>query len=268
MACPMLEKSNPQAKPSSEYPYESIYWSWSWILSSSTNLFLFAAVVCLAYMVYKSRGAKGKHRPNWYQWPQCCSEVYQILWYGKLVVMNKRCEFHKTVLDYQISKEKHDFFPLFQTLALEEGDRGWTSKTAWWNEDYDQEILKRFEEVRNSKLVIHDPLAHTGSCFDFQYYRSLKSYCDQKGKSRENGRNRTCIRGCHLMLLGYLLMALHHPTPGYFTHNRHPLTWGGHLLLTTTALLYNLPTRKHIQINLPPISIPIMIPFCWHYVNY
>ena len=36
--------------------------------------------------------------------------------------MNKRCEFHKTVLDYQISKEKHDFFPLFHALTLEEGE--------------------------------------------------------------------------------------------------------------------------------------------------
>lgn len=62
MVCPMLEKNGPQAKPSSEYPYESIYRPWSWILSSSTNLFLFAAVVCLAYMVYKSRRAKGKRR--------------------------------------------------------------------------------------------------------------------------------------------------------------------------------------------------------------
>jgi nucleoside-diphosphate-sugar epimerase len=63
----MLEKPGSQAKPSSEYPYESIYRPWSWILSSSINLFLFAAVVCLAYMLYKSRRAKGKRRQLTYR---------------------------------------------------------------------------------------------------------------------------------------------------------------------------------------------------------
>ena len=62
MVCPMLEKRGSQAEASSEYPYEPIYRPWSWILSSSTNLFLFAAVVCLAYMLYKRRKARGKRR--------------------------------------------------------------------------------------------------------------------------------------------------------------------------------------------------------------
>lgn len=58
----MLEKHGSQEKPSSEYPYEPIYRPWSWILSSSTNLFLFAAVVCLAYVIYKRRRASGRKR--------------------------------------------------------------------------------------------------------------------------------------------------------------------------------------------------------------
>ena len=52
MVCPMMQKRGSQAEASSEYPYESIYRPWSWILSSSTNLFLFAAAVCLAYVLY------------------------------------------------------------------------------------------------------------------------------------------------------------------------------------------------------------------------
>ena len=62
MVCPMFEKRGSQAEASSEYPYESVYRPWSWILSSSTNLFLVAAVVCLAYVLYKRRKAKGKRR--------------------------------------------------------------------------------------------------------------------------------------------------------------------------------------------------------------
>ena len=80
-----------------------------------------------------------------------------------LVMMNKKCmciNFHKT-LDYQISKEKHDFFPLFHALALEEGE---DEQAKQLNEmkTMIEKILKRFEEeVRNSKLAIHDPLART-----------------------------------------------------------------------------------------------------------
>ena len=62
MGCPMLEKQDSKAEASTEYPYESIYRPWSWILSSSTNLFLIAALVCLAYMLYKRNRAKGKRR--------------------------------------------------------------------------------------------------------------------------------------------------------------------------------------------------------------
>lgn len=52
----------PQAPASAEYPYQPIYRPWSWILSSSTNLFLFAIVVGMAWMVYKRRKARGRRR--------------------------------------------------------------------------------------------------------------------------------------------------------------------------------------------------------------
>ena len=55
----MLNKRS-QVEASSEYPYQSLYRPWSWILSSSTNLLLFAAIVGIVYMLYKRRKAKGK----------------------------------------------------------------------------------------------------------------------------------------------------------------------------------------------------------------
>ena len=61
MVCPVMNKQT-QAEATSEYPYQSIYRPWSWILSSSTNLLLFAAVVGLAWMLYKRRKAKGKRQ--------------------------------------------------------------------------------------------------------------------------------------------------------------------------------------------------------------
>ena len=39
-----------------------IYGPWSWILSSSTNLLMFAVLVCLVWMFYKRSKAKGKRR--------------------------------------------------------------------------------------------------------------------------------------------------------------------------------------------------------------
>ena len=59
MVCPMQNKRS-QVEASLEYPYQSLYRPWSWILSSSTNLFLFAAIVGIVYMLYKRRKAKGK----------------------------------------------------------------------------------------------------------------------------------------------------------------------------------------------------------------
>ena len=54
----------------------------------------------------------------------------------------------------QISKEKHDFFPLFHALALEEGE---DEKAKQLDEvkTMVEKILKRFEEeVRKRKLPI------------------------------------------------------------------------------------------------------------------
>ena len=66
------------------------------------------------------------------------------------------------LLDYQISKEKHDFFPLFHALALEEGEDK-QAKQLDEMKTMIEKILNRFkDEVRNSQLVIQDPLAHTG----------------------------------------------------------------------------------------------------------
>ena len=38
-----------------EYPYESFYRPWSWILSSAFNIFLLAAIVGILYLLYRSR---------------------------------------------------------------------------------------------------------------------------------------------------------------------------------------------------------------------
>ena len=54
----MLNKNN-QAEARTEH---LIYGPWSWILSSSTNLLMFAVLVCLVWMLYKRSKAKGKHQ--------------------------------------------------------------------------------------------------------------------------------------------------------------------------------------------------------------
>ena len=61
MVCPVMNK-RPQAEVTSEYPYKPIYRPWSWILSSFTNLILFAALVGLLWMLYKRKKARGKRR--------------------------------------------------------------------------------------------------------------------------------------------------------------------------------------------------------------
>ena len=57
-----MEKQGFQTEAPFEYLYKSIYRPWSWILSSSTNLLLFAALVSLAYILYKCHRARGKRR--------------------------------------------------------------------------------------------------------------------------------------------------------------------------------------------------------------
>lgn len=58
MGCPFLTHTPLPERPV-EYPYEALYRPWSWVLSSFTNLFIFAALVGVAYMIYKkNRGVK------------------------------------------------------------------------------------------------------------------------------------------------------------------------------------------------------------------
>ena len=54
----MLNKNN-QAEARTEH---LIYGPWSWILSSSTSLLMFAVLVCLVWMLYKRSKAKGKRQ--------------------------------------------------------------------------------------------------------------------------------------------------------------------------------------------------------------
>ena len=61
MVCPMMNK-RAQAEAVYDYPYEAIYRPWSWMLSSSANLLLFAALVGLLWVLYKRRRAQGRRR--------------------------------------------------------------------------------------------------------------------------------------------------------------------------------------------------------------
>lgn len=58
------------AKPvelTKEYPYESHYRPWSWILSSLFNIFLLAAILGILYLYYKSRKSRKEKRPVTYR---------------------------------------------------------------------------------------------------------------------------------------------------------------------------------------------------------
>ena len=66
MVCPVIDK-NPQAAAVYDYLCEAIYRPWSWLLSSSTNLLLFSALVGLAWMLYKRRKAHGRRHPVTYR---------------------------------------------------------------------------------------------------------------------------------------------------------------------------------------------------------
>lgn len=60
MVCPIKDQINRQKlDTAAEYPYESLYRPWSWALSSFSNLFLFAFVFIVAYMLYRRRKQSG-----------------------------------------------------------------------------------------------------------------------------------------------------------------------------------------------------------------
>lgn len=54
MGCPMFERQN-AIKPPTEYPFQSLYRPWSWILSSFNNVALLAILVILAYALLRRR---------------------------------------------------------------------------------------------------------------------------------------------------------------------------------------------------------------------
>ncbi len=57
MGCPFLSK-RPQVQRPTEYPYESLYRPWSWILSSCSNLLIFAILVGILYALYRRRRSR------------------------------------------------------------------------------------------------------------------------------------------------------------------------------------------------------------------
>ncbi len=66
MGCPMKEAGHQKAEATSEYPFMSIYRPWSWVLSSFFNIFIFIALVGLAYYyIRRRRSNKGKPSFNY-----------------------------------------------------------------------------------------------------------------------------------------------------------------------------------------------------------
>lgn len=62
MVCPMKNDAK-KVEVGTEYPYQSLYRPWSWIFSSFFNLFLFAALIGILYLMYRTRKSrKQKHR--------------------------------------------------------------------------------------------------------------------------------------------------------------------------------------------------------------
>jgi len=56
----MLNRRPPPERPV-DYPYESLYRPWSWVLASFSNLFLFAVLGAVAFVLYKRwKNRKGK----------------------------------------------------------------------------------------------------------------------------------------------------------------------------------------------------------------
>ena len=61
MVCPMLNRRPPPERPV-DYPYESLYRPWSWVLASFSNLFLFAILGAMVFVFYKRwKAGKGKN---------------------------------------------------------------------------------------------------------------------------------------------------------------------------------------------------------------
>ena len=59
MGCPMFEKKVQIQRPT-EYPFEELYRPWSWILSSFTNIIIFACLVLLCYALYRRSRSERK----------------------------------------------------------------------------------------------------------------------------------------------------------------------------------------------------------------
>lgn len=56
MVCPVLEQASQQnIEIATEYPYESLYRPWSWVLSTLSNFLLFAVVFLVGYALYQRR---------------------------------------------------------------------------------------------------------------------------------------------------------------------------------------------------------------------
>jgi hypothetical protein len=88
-----------------------------------------------------------------------------------------------------------------------------------------EKILKRFEEEVSKLVMILGTVNLRIYAHVISYnFRNSKNYCVLKGRNRNNGKNKTCTVGCHLMLLGYPLIVLHPLILDYCTHDQHPLT--------------------------------------------
>ena len=64
MGCPFMTR--PPERPT-EYPYEAMYRPWSWIISSCSNLFLFAAVFVILYVIYRRKWGKSTQQQVTYR---------------------------------------------------------------------------------------------------------------------------------------------------------------------------------------------------------
>lgn len=75
MGCPMFEKKVVLQRPV-DYPFEELYRPWSWVLSSVTNLIIFAALVFLVYaLIKRSRGKKRQKELSCYRRIVCSTEA-------------------------------------------------------------------------------------------------------------------------------------------------------------------------------------------------
>ena len=149
MGCPMMNKQEAASQLSSEYPYESIYRPWSWVLSSLSNLLIFAALVGIAYYYFRTRKSR----------KQRCTVTYrtanvQTVPSGKIkaLVIGGNGRLGREILKTLISDGNYSIYSL-DLLLPEEEDRNEGVST------YIQTDITNFEDLylacKDMDVVFH-----------------------------------------------------------------------------------------------------------------